>query len=251
VATPGKDLEGGRHVYFRSADALGGSTKLALLSEAEAVRRNGDKGRNTAIELKAEGGYVLAPGCPPACHPSGRLYRHVGGPSIEETPVVTREQIELLLCCARALTQQARRVVQRPPRRPDGRPSGNRPGDLFNRSATWAEILEPHGWALAYCRGEAEFYRRPGKDKGISASAGYCSNEHSGSLLYVFSTNAEPFEAGRAYSRFAAWTLLNHAGDFPAAARDLMRNQAPLRRPFRPGITYRRGLALVSFQVEV
>jgi hypothetical protein len=223
VATPGKDADGGRHLYFRSASALGSSTKLALLSEAEAVRRNGSKGKNTAIELKGEHGYVLAPGCPAECHPSRRLYRHVGGPFLEETPTLADEQVALLLSCARALTQRAQAVVQEV-RRPAGK-AGNRPGDKFNRSATWAEILEPHGWTLMYCRGEAEFYRRPDKtEKGISASAGFCSNEQSGSLLAVFSTNAEPFEGATlerdcsCYSKFAAWTLLNFGGDFKAAA---------------------------------
>jgi putative DNA primase/helicase len=224
VATPGKDADGGRHLYFRSASAGNGSAKLALLSEAEAVRRNGNKRRNTAIELKGEGGYVLAPGCPAACHPSGRLYRHIGGPFLEEVPTLPDDQVSLLLSCARALTQQAQAVVQ-DIRRPAAGGSGDRPGDRFNRTATWTEILEPHGWTLMYCRKGAEFYRRPGKEeKGISASAGFCSNEQSGSLLAVFSTNAEPFEGPRGdrlcscYSKFSAWTLLNFGGDFTASA---------------------------------
>src|SRR5262249_46808386 len=42
-------------------------------------------------------------------------------------------------------------------------------------------------------------------------------------LLRVFSSNADPFEAGRAYGKFRAYALLNHGGDLSAAARELRR----------------------------
>jgi hypothetical protein len=62
-------------------------------------------------------------------------------------------------------------------------------------------------------RGEVTFWRRPGKNRGISATTGYC-----GDRLYVFSSNAHPFAPERAYSKFAAFTLLNCGGDFSKAA---------------------------------
>ena len=40
-------------------------------------------------------------------------------------------------------------------------------------------------------------------------------------LLYVFSSNAAPFEPEKGYSKFAVYALLNHGGDFTAAARAL------------------------------
>jgi len=39
--------------------------------------------------------------------------------------------------------------------------------------------------------------------------------------LYVFSSNAAPFEPGKAYGPFAVYALLEHHGDFAAAARAL------------------------------
>lgn len=67
-------------------------------------------------------------------------------------------------------------------------------------------------------RGEITLWKRPGKrERGISATTNYAGS----GLLYVFSTNAAPFEAERAYSKFAAYTLLNHGGEFVAAARAL------------------------------
>jgi hypothetical protein len=62
------------------------------------------------------------------------------------------------------------------------------------------------------------YWRRPGKiGPGISATTNYGGSH----LLYVFSTNAAPFEPDTAYTPFAAYALLEHRGDFTAAARAL------------------------------
>jgi putative DNA primase/helicase len=227
VATPGKDAAGGRHLYFRSRSPLK-TGKLARLTEEEALRRTGDRKRQTAIELKAEGGYVLAPGCPAACHESGRLYRHVGGPFPAEVPTLPDEDVQLLLSCARALN----RLVAAPARpatpRGAGAAGSSRPGDDFNRRASWPAVLGPHGWALVRVRQGVSYWRRPGKEKGVSATTGYCTSEQSGDLLCVFSSNAAPLEIpdGRdhcCFSKFAAYALLYHKGNFPEATRELAR----------------------------
>lgn len=67
---------GGRHVYYRVARP-DPNTKLGE-----------SKGRKTWIETRGEGGYVLAPGSPGACHPSGGNYVHFAGPPITETPII-------------------------------------------------------------------------------------------------------------------------------------------------------------------
>lgn len=61
AATPA----GGRHLYLRVSDVLP-NRKLAR-----------DAKGKTLIEVKGEGGYVLAPGSPAACHPSGKVYEWV------------------------------------------------------------------------------------------------------------------------------------------------------------------------------
>lgn len=71
VQTP----KGGMHVYVRS-DKPRGNQKLAR-----------DENGQTLIETRGEGGYVLAPGCPAACHSTGKSYVHVAGPAITETPL--------------------------------------------------------------------------------------------------------------------------------------------------------------------
>jgi P4 family phage/plasmid primase-like protien len=103
----------------------------------------------------------------------------------------------------------------------EGRSLGGRPGDDFNAKATWADILQLHGWMVEHVSHGVTYWRRPGKKDGWSATTGFCSNHTSGDLLYVFSTNAGPFESERAYSRFAVYALLNFGGSFADAATAL------------------------------
>src|SRR5262249_44010952 len=147
------------------------------------------------IETRGEGGLVLTPACPPACHPSGRPYVLLRG-DLTRVPMVTPEQRGLLLAAARSFNRYvAPRLVVAggpgaaapAPRRP-GLPGRERPGDRYNATARWAAILEPHGWTRVRAgAGERGHWRRPGKaGPGWSATT-----DHAGrGLLYVFSSNA-------------------------------------------------------------
>lgn len=97
--------------------------------------------------------------------------------------------------------------------------TGDRPGDAFNASASWAEVLEPHGWRYAGRCGTYHGWTRPGKPSGISAASGLGSRGQD--LLYVFSSNAGPLQPDTCYSKFAAMAALEHCGDFASAARSL------------------------------
>lgn len=227
VKTPGKSADQrGRHLYFRSRCKIS-TRKLAKLPTEEARRRTGDKNRTTAIEIKGEGGYVLAPGCSAACHESGRLYERANEVPIELAPTLDEEQVRILIACARALDRDDKIRVETgnfPEELAKGEIPGSRPGDEFKRLANWNEILEPHGWKVSHRRGNTTYWRRPGKTRGVSATTGYCSNEQSGDLFYVFTTNADPFEDKCAYSKFAAMAFLDHGGNFHDAAKVLARN---------------------------
>ena len=209
VVTP----TGGVHIYFRS-NACDGNLKLAWKKEDE-------NNYAIAIETRGEGGYVLAPGCEEACHDSGGSYEQVSGPPIADCPIISEEDRALLLSCAYSLNEKVGSVEIVPQATESLTGMKDRPGDQFNRQANWAEILRPSGWKLVRRNEDGScFWQRPGKDgAGGSATTGHCSNEESGDLLYVFSSNAEPFEGGRAYSKFAAHALVNHERDFSAASR--------------------------------
>lgn len=135
---------------------------------------------------------------------------------------MTVEQFEALCNLAREFNEY---IAPERTYRPANAPSdahGDRPGDDFNRRGTWAEVLDPHGWKAERSSGVVTYWTRSGKDGGTSATTGKCSSEIGGDLLYVFSSNAEPFECDSAYSKFSAFALLNHAGDFPAAAKAIL-----------------------------
>jgi len=91
--------------------------------------------------------------------------------------------------------------------------NADRPGDDFNVRGDVRAVLEQHGW-VRIKSGENEYWRRPGKDSGTSATL-------KDRVFYVFSSNAAPFEPDQAYAPFSVYTLLEHGGDFEQAARCL------------------------------
>ncbi len=101
--------------------------------------------------------------------------------------------------------------------------AGDRPGDVYNRRSTWSDVLGPAGWTRLYERSDGSAtWQRPGKEgRGVSATTGFCGARAGKDLLYVFSSNAHPLESECCYSKFSAYTFLNHAGDFSAAAKEL------------------------------
>lgn len=103
---------------------------------------------------------------------------------------------------------------------------GDGPGHIFNREAEWAEILEPHGYSLVRERKEnghhVQDWLRPGDtDQRLSLTTGYCRSTCDDDKLFCFSTSCEPLPVGQALSKFAAYALLEHDGDYTEAARDL------------------------------
>jgi hypothetical protein len=223
----------GYHVRYRCPDIdVPGNTKLAMNPAAPPAER-------CLIETRGEGGYALAPGCPADCHETGRLYEHHSGPELENVQAVGIEEREVLVRAARSFD---RSTQEESPGSPKG---GNRgrggdglsPGDDFNRRGPdFLEIMEPHGWELARKVGKARYVRRPGKKAGWSGTLDVCTSDQSGPLFACFSSNASPFDGaagGRpcsCYSRFAVYTLLNHGGDFSAAAKDLAEQGYGARR---------------------
>lgn len=195
----------GVHLYYR-CDHVEGNQKLAVSSSEE-----------TLIETRGEGGYVVAPGSPASCHPTHRPYTHLAGPDLTEVPMIDSKTRATFLAAARELTE----VEVIAPKRPFSQKKVSdeqRPGDVFNETEDWSDILELHDWRLARTIGAVTQWLRPGKfGQGCSATTGYGD----GDCLYIFSSNAHPFEPNRAYSKFAAYALLNHGGDFRRAAQQL------------------------------
>jgi putative DNA primase/helicase len=226
VRTPRRPA--GYHVRYRCrAVEIPGNMKLA--QERGTDPKTGKPCLVTLIETRGEGGYALAPGSPPACHETGSTYEHIAGPQLMDLAEIASEERELLIAAARSFDLASAAKTKRSGASSKGEGAGVRPGDEYDRRGPdWAEILEPHGWERCTGRGTATYWRRPGKEtSGYSATTGYCKGEDGADLLAVFSSNAHPFDGPNGtrpctcYGKFAAFALLNHEGDFKAAAREL------------------------------
>lgn len=173
---------GGYHLFYRCRE-IKGNQKLA--------QRKGENGRHEVmIETRAEGGFVLIPGCPPECHAEGE-YILISG-SLNQIPIISKRDRSTLLDTARSFDA----------------PTSNGALHTANPSTmTWSQILEPHGWHKGPPRNdEALNWTRPGKNRGASGTTNFGGKD----LFHNFSTNGFPFEPSRYYTKHEAYTLLNH-----------------------------------------
>lgn len=195
---------GGFHLVWR-CEEIAGNTKLATRPPTPDELVKAPRLTSvTLIETRGKGGqFQVAPS------PGYRLVRG----DWTQLPTITPAERNTLLACARALSAADSRIIK------IATQSTERAGDRYNNEgeAEAYQLLMDAGWTLAYERGDARYLVRPGKDHGISATYGYVAP----GVLYVFSDNASPFSAGRAYGSFAIFTELKHDGDYKAAARAL------------------------------
>jgi hypothetical protein len=212
--TPG----GGVHWFWRCSE-VGGNTKLARRPKRPEEMEDEHDTIKVLIETRGEGGYAIVAPSNGAVHPSGGAYELISG-GWESVATITPEEREALFDLARSFDE-----IPRPPA-PQHFDStnrvsvGDRPGDRWAAQTDWRAILEPAGWQFVFERDGVSYWRRPGKSWGISASTNYGGSD----LLYVFSTSTV-FEPEQSYTKFGAYTILNHGGDYAAASRTLLEQQ--------------------------
>jgi hypothetical protein len=200
-----KTPSGGLHLLWRIADEpVAGNTKLAR-------RPGGNDTVEVLCETRGEGGFVITAPSSGSVHPSGEAWQLlVGSPAL--IPMLSAEENEAILTVFQALDKMpvkeevVRDLVQHS--------QGDKPGDDFNNRAEWTDILK--GWKKVFSANGVTYWRRPGKDTGISATTG----RNDGDNLFVFTTSTL-FQSETPYSKFAAFAVLNHNGDFSRAAADL------------------------------
>jgi Protein of unknown function (DUF3987)/Bifunctional DNA primase/polymerase, N-terminal len=169
-----------------------------------------DASGNEAVRLQSDGGQCVMP---PSSHYTGRSYQWVEGRGPDQCRLAEMPGWLVAEMCL--------------PDQPDWSSSPHRatndllPGVDFNRRATWEDILEPHGWTRGGGRGDKQYWTRPGKTGGPSATIGHFRANDGTPALYVFTGNAPPLKAQKCYDRFGAYTWLNHGGTFADAAREL------------------------------
>jgi AAA domain-containing protein/bifunctional DNA primase/polymerase-like protein len=213
---------GGMHFIYRLSNGTAiGNTKLANrpATPEELAEDPGTKVK-VLIETRGEGGFVVvAPSSGPV-HPSGKPWTGVAAEP-GRVAEITAEEAHALFDIARTFDTPVHQTTERLEffdlGGPQSKTEGLTPGDDYEIKTPWEEILFPHGWKWVFKQGHTSYWRRPGKDIGISATTG---NADDRDRLYVFSTSTV-FEAEKPYTKFAAYTMLNHCGDYSAAAREL------------------------------
>jgi hypothetical protein len=234
---------GGRHVVYRCLTPVSGNLKLAqrrieadgpepVYVGTKACTPRLDAAGSwhivvTMVETRGEGGLFL-------CAPSDGYVLLQG--DLSKPPVITADERDVLLGCAWALDEMPKQVLGRAePASREPSPAalapaaaGQRPGEDFNARGDVREVLHRHGWSLARA-GENEHWRRPGKAAGTSATL-------KDRVLYVFSSNAAPFDPNTAYSPFAVYAMLEHGGDFRRAASALAALGYGTPAPAAPGV---------------
>jgi len=221
-----RSQSGGYHVAYRCGEPVEGNMKLCsrevktptadeieVCGKSYKPRPDGEGGNHvvlTQIETRGEGGLFL-------CDPSPGYTLEQGSFTGIET--ITANERATLLDAARAMNSY--RPIERTETRKEAPAlkliatnSGATPGDDYNENGDVLALLLEHGWTENGKTQDGITLTRPGKTRGASASL--CDG-----ALYVFSSNAPPFEPDEAYSPFATYALLRCGGDYVEAGRML------------------------------
>jgi hypothetical protein len=189
-----KTPSGGHHVVYRSGITIK-NVKLACCKEGPAT-----------IETRGEGGYFV-------CTPSEN-YKLIYG-SFDKIQKLTDEETAFIITSAMSLNEK---IAEQKEERPQQEYNSTElsPFDDYNSRHDMAGLLQKHGWKLLFDRNGVTYYQRPGKDgRGISASWNNVPNR-----FYVFST-ATQFENNQIYKASAVYSILEHAGNYSMAAKEL------------------------------
>lgn len=182
------------------------------------------------IETRGEGGYGLVEPSSGPVHASGKPYlRKAGGPGT--IPTLPADVVDAIRTVCRMFDTlpipEAPKTAPKPQAPlPDG---GVRPGEDFEGRADWADILRGVLRPLT-SRGHTIYWGWADGVGGVKATTG---RDPEKDRLWVFATGSE-FQADVPYSKFGAYTLLEHGGNFKAAAAELRRKgygtEPPRRR---------------------
>ncbi|MEU4244011.1 phage/plasmid primase, P4 family [Actinoplanes sp. NPDC026619] len=223
---------GGVHVLYRvDGSPIDRNLKLARrpATSEELLREPADRIK-TLAETRGEGGYTIVAPSHGAVHETGRPWVALADSSPQRVPTISSGERAALLNAVRALDEMPPPAAPRPQRESPSPPQLDvTPGDDFERRTDWKDILLPAGWAFVHAVGRTRYWRRPGKQHGISATTGRADDRD---RLFIFSTSTA-LESETPLTKFHVLAVLQHCGDHAAAARAL--KQAGFGSAISPG----------------
>jgi hypothetical protein len=173
-------------------------------------KRADHKGILHAVDVQSNGALVF---CPPSKFPNLPEY------TITNDVPVTPLPDDLLVQVLESLTPEES-IQDYKPYVPPTNAESRRPGDIFNKLATWDDVLIPLGWTkVGSNRTGTQYWKRPGKTtEGVSASTNYKGYD----LFFPYTTSIDNLTQKRGYTKFSLYTTLVHNGDPRASARALV-----------------------------
>ncbi len=201
VETP----SGGWHVLYR-CNEIGGNVKIAC---------DPDREKQTLIETRGEGGYIVAEGSPCETHATGLPYCQAFGPLLPTVPRITPIERRELWAAARSFDRRGeafkKKLIAKQTRQSQRIATDVNPViAAFCDRTSWDSILTRHGWTTR----DGECWTRPGKTYGVSARVVIADDGEQ--LLTVFSGNAGPLSpdgSHRTWNKFDAWAALDFNGN--------------------------------------
>lgn len=198
VATP----SGGWHVLYRCCE-IAGNTKIAMDPSRE---------KQTLIETRGQGGYIVGAGSPATAHPANKPYEHVAGAFPWNPWTITPDERRELWRAARAFNRdpQELRRAKRSVMPKTSTPSDRHPViQKFIEKHSVGEVLERNGWTSR----DGEYWTRPGKAFGVSAHVVQAADGTEVVRIFTSSTELPT----KAFNSFELARHLEHAGDSKAA----------------------------------
>ena len=180
---------GGRHLYFTTSVE---------------IRNDAGKRLGEGLDIRGVGGYVVAP---PSKHENGGYYTFEIGYGIEDL-----KPADAPAWLMHRLTYNPQPDKHKPRDHDDFLHDPNLPSSRYNAQTDWRTILEADGWKFSHHDEGTDYWTRPGKTRGVSASTNHNGND----ALIVFSTAAPVPEGG--YSRFGYYAETKHQGDWKQAS---------------------------------
>lgn len=217
-----KTKSGGYHLYYKCG-VVSGNQKLAMRPPTEEeLRQNPNVRQVVLVETRGEGGYVIAPPTPG--------YERLNDFAVQE---ISESERDAILTAARSLNEY---FVEEKGREPRTSPAEyhKTPWEDYNSRADVVALLERHGWTFVERRGERSYMKRPPIPPTDAKTSG---DYHHGLNLFKSFSTSTPFDIERAYKPFAVYAILEHNGDFSAAAKQLLK-EGYGERPNRHKPTY-------------